>query len=263
MAERSLFDLTGKKALVVGGAGGIGKACALGMAQAGADVAIMDLKEAEGQESVGEIKKLGLNSFFTICDVTKPDQVKAKIALIAQKLGGLDIALNSVGIRASGRPLIDDESLDIWHKIMLVNLHSVFYCCREEARQMIPQKYGKIINIASMSATIVNNFGAMNSGLAAYCAAKAGVKQLTKACALEWMKDGIYVNSVSPGYTATPMTQNVLENPTLLDLQQRTTPMGRRATPEEMVGGVIYLASASSSYTTGTDLLIDGGHTIW
>jgi len=264
MADLSRFDLTGKKALVTGGASGIGKACALGMAQAGADVAIIDIQEEKGQETVSEIRKLGRNSLYVSCDVSDPGQVAEMVKKVAQAFGRLDIAFNNAGIRGGGRGsiVVDDLALEVWHRVIAVNLHSVFYCCREEAKVMIPQKYGKIINTASMSGTIVNNLPT-GTGLVAYCTAKAGVKHLTKALAIEWVKHGIYVNSISPGYIVTPMTQYVLDNPELLRQECVTTPMNRMGQAEEMVGGVLYLASDASSYTTGLDLIMDGGHTVW
>jgi NAD(P)-dependent dehydrogenase (short-subunit alcohol dehydrogenase family) len=157
----------------------------------------------------------------------------------------------------------DDEALGIWKKVLDVDLHSVFYCCREEAKYMIPQKYGKIVNTASMSGTIVNNFPLTKVGLVAYCTAKAGVKHLTKSLAMEWVQHNICVNSISPGYIITPMTQFVQDNPDILAHENMTTPMHRQATPEEMVGGVLYLVSNSASFTTGCDLIMDGGHTVW
>lgn len=263
MSDLSIFDLSGEKALVTGGAGGIGKACAIGMAKAGADVAIVDLKVEMGQETVEQIKDLGRNSVFIKCDVTDTQQVADMVKQVVDEFGKLDIAFNNAGIIVRGNKTVDDDALEHWHKVIAVNLNSVFYCCREEAKYMIPQKHGKIINTASMSGTIINNVSNPGVGIAAYCVAKAGVKYLTKALAVEWVKHNIYVNSISPGYVVTPMTQFVQENPELLAHQNKTTPMHRQAQPEEMVGGVIYLASDSSSFTTGHDLIMDGGHTVW
>lgn len=264
MADLSIFDLTGKKALVTGSAGGIGKACAIGMAKAGADVAVIDLKEDMGKETVEEIKALGRNSLFISCDVTNTDQVAAMVKQVVDAFGRLDIAFNNAGIASMDDVhSVDNEGLDIWKKVLEVDLHSVFYCCREEAKYMIPQKYGKIINTASMSGTIVNNFPDTNVGMVAYCTAKAGVKHLSKSLAMEWVQHNIFVNSISPGYIVTPMTQFVQDDPDILAHENMTTPMHRQAQPEEMVGGVLYLASDAASFTTGCDLIMDGGHTVW
>lgn len=264
MPDLSRFDLSGKKALVTGGASGIGKACAIGMAKVGADVAIIDVQEEKGRETVAEIQRLGRSSIYIQCDVSNPAQVADMVRGVVEEFGRLDIAFNNAGIRGGGRGsiTIDGQALEIWRRVMDVNLNSVFYCCREEAKYMIPQKYGKIINTASMSGTIVNNLPP-GTGLVAYCTSKAGVKHMTKALAIEWVKHGIYVNSISPGYIVTPMTQYVLDSPELLKQECATTPMNRMGQAEEMVGGVLYLASDASSYTTGLDLIMDGGHTVW
>ncbi len=266
MSDLSLFDLTGKKALITGGAGGIGKACAIGMAKAGADVAIVDLKVEMGWETVAEIRTLGRNSIFIQCDVADARQVANMVKRVVDEFGRLDIAFNNAGIGISKYKSTDDDALDNWHKIMAVNLNAAFYCCWEEANYMIPQKYGKIINTASIGGTIVNNVpnpGSVSIDVIAYTVAKAGVKHLTKALAMKWVEHNIYVNSISPGYVITPMTQAVQENPELLACRNLTTPMHRQAKAEEMVGGVIYLASDASSFTTGFDLIMDGGHTVW
>jgi len=261
----SIFALSGKKALVTGGAGGIGKACALGMAKAGADVAIIDLKIDMGMETVAEIKALGRDSMFVKCDVSDVEAVDAMVAEVVGRFGRLDIAFNNAGVGGGPGAVIDDAALAVWNRSIANNLSSVFYCCRAEAKYMIPQKYGKIINTASMSASIINNLGSIGGGVrsAAYAASKAGVKHLTKALAVEWVEYNICVNSISPGYIITPLTMGVKDIPEMLAMELQTTPMHRRAEAEEMVGGVLYLASDASSYTTGIDLIMDGGYTIW
>ena len=185
MYESTIFDLTGKKALVTGGAGGIGRACAIGMAKAGADVAIVDLKEDMGRETVEMIRSIGRKSVFVSCDVSDVSQVDAMVDTVVDSFGRLDIAFNNAGI-IDPRPGSSTEAsaLISWEKTMAVNLNGVFYCCRAEAKYMIPQKYGKIINTASMSGTIVNNLPVPDSGVVPYCVSKAAVKHLTKALAV-------------------------------------------------------------------------------
>lgn len=264
MADLSLFDLSGKKALITGGASGIGRACAIGMARAGADVAIVDVNADLGETTTQEIQDLGKKSLFIPCNVTDLNQVQDMVKNVVDKFGRLDIAFNNAGIIVgSTNPTIGEDSIESWHKILDLDLTAVFYCCREEAKYMIPQKYGKIINTSSMSGSIVNNFPNFGAGFVAYCSAKAGVKHMSKALAMEWVKHNIYVNSISPGYIDTPMTKSVQENSELLNHENQTTPMHRQAKPEEMVGGVLYLASDASSFTTGLDLIMDGGHTVW
>jgi NAD(P)-dependent dehydrogenase (short-subunit alcohol dehydrogenase family) len=262
MYESTIFDLTGKKALVTGGAGGIGKACAIGMAEAGADVAIVDMKEDMGRETAEIIRSMGRQSVFVLCDVSDVSQVDAMVDTVVDSFGRLDIAFNNAGI-IDPRPgsTIEPSALISWERTLAVNLNGVFYCCRAEAKYMIPQKYGKIVNTASMSGTIVNNIPVPDTGIAPYCVSKAGVKHLTKALASEWAQHNICVNSLSPGYVTTPFTA---KTPTeMVALRIQATPMRRQAQPEEIVGGLLYLASDASSYTTGCDLILDGGYTIW
>jgi NAD(P)-dependent dehydrogenase (short-subunit alcohol dehydrogenase family) len=268
MSDLSIFDLSGKKALVTGAAGGIGKACAIAMAKAGADVAVIDLNEQLGRATTEEIKALGRKSVFVACDVSIPEQVAEMVKEVVDALGGLHIAHNNAGIGGDPIPLTDDNAIAVWKRMLEVDLFSVFYCCREEAKYMIPQRYGKIVNTASMSGSIVNNFefgGMPMAGMQniAYCSAKAGVKHLTKVLAAELIQHNIYVNCISPGYIITPMTRIIQETPDFLEKENSTTPIHRQGRAEEMAGGVLYLVSEASTYTTGHDLVMDGGHTIW
>jgi NAD(P)-dependent dehydrogenase (short-subunit alcohol dehydrogenase family) len=253
MPDLSLFDLTGKKALVTGAAVGIGRGCAIALAKAGADVAIVDLNEKAGRKTVEEIRALGRDSLFIQCDVTQRGQVQDMVRRVAQHFGRLDIAVNNAGIGILGA----DESLDQadWDKVIAVNLTGVFLCAQAEAQQMLRQTpiEGKIINIASMSATIAN----CN---ASYDASKAGVVHMTKTLAAEWGRYNINVNCLSPSYLLTPMHAS-----TPLVVRQRIrelTPMGHVERPEDLCGAVIFLASAASNYVTGHDLMVDGGHTL-
>ncbi len=253
MADLSLFDLTGKKALVTGGAVGIGRGCALALARAGADVAIVDLNEKAGSQTADEIRSMGVDALFVSCDVTRKDQVQAMVAAVVKRFGRLDIAVNNAGIGILGA----DESIDQadWDKVIAVNLTGTFLCAQAEARQMIGQTptEGKIINIASMSATIAN----CN---ASYDASKAGVVHMTKTLAAEWGRFNINVNCVSPSYLLTPMHAST---PVVVRRRIRElTPLGHVERPEDLHGAVIFLASAASNYVTGLDLMVDGGHTL-
>lgn len=253
MADLTLFDLTGKKALVTGGAVGIGRGCAVALAKAGADVAIADLNEQAGQKTAEEIRSMGVDALFVACDVTKKDQVQAMVGQVVERFGQLDIAVNNAGIAILGA----DEELDQadWDKVIAVNLTGTFLCAQAEAQQMIRQTptEGKIINIASMSATIAN----CN---ASYDASKAGVVHMTKTLAAEWGRFNINVNCISPSYLLTPMHAS-----TPLVARERIrelTPLGHMERPEDLHGAVIFLASAASNYVTGHDLMVDGGHTL-
>jgi len=253
MADLSLFDLTGKKALVTGAAVGIGRGCAVALARAGADVAIVDLNEAAGEATADEIRALGRDSLCVPCDVTQKDQVQDMARRVAERFGRLDIAVNNAGIGILGA----DEELDqaAWDKVIAVNLTGVFLCAQAEAQQFLRQSpvEGKIINTASMSATICN----CN---ASYNASKAGVVQMTRMLAAEWGRFNINVNCISPSYLLTPMHAS-----TPVVVRQRIrelTPLGHVQRPEDLYGAVIFLASAASDYVTGHDLMVDGGHTL-
>jgi NAD(P)-dependent dehydrogenase (short-subunit alcohol dehydrogenase family) len=253
MADLSLFDLTGKKAFVTGAAVGIGRACAVGLARAGADVAIVDLNEQAGRATVAEIESLGCQSEFIRCDVTQREQVQAMVQRVAERFGRIDIAVNNVGIAILGA---DEEIGEVeWNKVVAVNLTGVFWCAQAAAQQMIRQNPpgGKIINTASMSATIAN----CN---ASYDATKAGVVHMTKTLAAEWGRYNINVNCISPSYILTPMHAS-----TPVVVRQRIrelTPLGHVERPEDLWGVVAFLASAASDYVTGHDLMVDGGHTL-
>jgi len=247
-----MFSLAGKKALVTGGAVGIGKACATGLAMAGADVAIIDIDESTGAKTAEGIREMGVNSIFVKCDVTSKDQVQAMVAKVVEEFGRLDIGVNNAGIAILG----GDEELDqaAWDKVIAVNLTGAWLCAQAEAQQMIRQgDGGKIINTASMSARIAN----CN---ASYDASKAGIVHMTKTLAAEWGRFNINVNCFSPSYLLTPMHAS-----TPLEARQcirNLTPLGHMERPEDLYGTIIFLASAASNYVTGHDLLVDGGHTL-
>lgn len=253
MADLSLFDLTGKKALVTGGAMGIGRGCALALARAGADVAIVDLNDSAGTKTADEIRSMGVGSTYIRCDVTQKSQIQEMVRQVVAGFGRLDIAVNNAGIGILGA----DEDIDqaAWDKVIAVNLTGTFLCAQAEAQQMIRQTptEGKIINIASMSATIAN----CN---ASYDASKAGVVHMTRTLAAEWGRFNINVNCLSPSYVLTPMHAST---PVIVRQRIRElTPLGHVERPEDLHGAVIFLASAASHFVTGHDLMVDGGHTL-
>jgi NAD(P)-dependent dehydrogenase (short-subunit alcohol dehydrogenase family) len=253
VSDLSLFDLSGKKALVTGGAVGIGRGCAVALARAGADVAILDLDTNAGAKTADQIRTDGRDSLFVPCDVTCRDQVQDAVQKVAQHFGRLDIAVNNAGIGILGA----DEAFaqSDWDKVIAVNLTGVFLCAQAEAQQILRQTPidGKIINIASMSANICNCNAAYNSS-------KAGVVQMTRMLAAEWGQYNINVNCISPSYVLSPMHAST---PVAVRKRIRElTPLGHVERPEDLYGAVIFLASAASNYVTGHDLVVDGGHTL-
>lgn len=253
MPGLALFDLTGRNALVTGAAVGIGRGCAVALAGAGADVAIVDLDSSAGEKTAEEIRAMGRRSLFVRCDVTEKEQVQEMVRRTVDAFGRLDIAVNNAGIGILGAD--EEVPKEDWDKVIAVNLTGVFLSAQAEARQMIRQTpvEGKIINIASMSATICN----CN---ASYNGSKAGVVQMTRMLAAEWGRFNINVNCISPSYVLTPMHAST---PTVVRQRIRElTPLGHVERPEDLHGAVVFLASAASNFVTGHDLMVDGGHTL-
>ena len=252
MEVKELFNLKGKKAIVTGGGQGIGRVMAIALADAGCDVSILDINVANANKVVDEIKMMKKKAVAFQCDVTNKASVQTAYANSVKASGGLDIGLHVAGV------CVHQAAEDITEKnydfVMDVNMKGILFCTQEAGKYMIPQKSGSIINIASMSGTAVN----VPQKQAPYNASKAGVIQMSKSFAVEWAKTGVRVNTISPGYTRTEMTGSMAK---MFAEWESLTPMGRMCTPDELVGAMIYLASNASSYTTGSDIIVDGGYT--
>ncbi len=253
-----LFDLSGEVALVTGAGSGIGQRLAIGLAQAGADVACFDLPQQEAgmEETVAKIRALGRRALAQAGDVTSADDLRHAVERTEKDVGALTIGVNAAGI-ANAAPAEDMEFAQ-WRKVHAVNVDGVFLSCQAQARVMLPRRKGAIINIASMSGSIVNR-GLLQ---AHYNSSKAAVMHLSKSLAMEWADRGIRVNSISPGYTATPMNlrPEVAEQ---VKIFERDTPLGRMATVDELVGPAVFLSSRAASFCTGVDLIVDGGFVCW
>ncbi len=249
-----LFNLTGRKALVTGAGRGIGRVLAISLAQFGCDVAILEKNMKDARNVVEEIKKIGKKAVAIEVDVTKKANVEKAFSAAAKQLGRLDIVINNAGVCI--HEAAEDTPEEHFDFIVDTDLKGVFLCCQAAAAVMKPQKKGSIINIASMSGSIAN----YPQKQAHYNAAKAGVILLTKCLAVEWVDYGIRVNSISPGYTRTEMTVKI-SAPEMIAQWESLIPMRRMAEPQELAGAAIYLASDASSYTTGSDIIVDGGYT--
>jgi len=248
--KNDIFSLKGKVALVTGGNQGIGKVVSKYLADAGADIVILDLNDASAV-AAAIAAEYGVRAIAYVCDVTRQADVVAAVAEAAKAMGTLDILFNNAGIvyHKAAIDLLPDE----WHNVMDVNLNGVFYVAQAFAKYLAANgKGGSIINTASMSATIVN----VPQEQASYNASKAAVVQLTKSLAVEWAPLGIRVNCISPGYIATEMLQFIRQD--WKDYWASIIPFRRLGKPEELAGAVIYLASDASTYTSGSDIIIDG-----
>ena len=261
MHVKQLFDLTDQVAIVTGAARGLGRQAALALAEAGAHVAICDLLEAEGQQTCGEIEALGRRSFFGRVDVSRPEEDEAFVGQVLDRFGRIDILFNSAGISIPGVSLEETEN-EWWQRMIDTNLSSLFYFTKPVAKHMIARgQGGVVINMASQNAFIISNIFPRHN--VPYCAAKAGVAQLTKGMASDWAQYNIRVNAIAPGYMVTSMTQKSRENPEICQRMIDNTPMKRYGRDEEIKGIVVFLASPASSFMTGSVILMDGGTTIW
>jgi NAD(P)-dependent dehydrogenase (short-subunit alcohol dehydrogenase family) len=253
------FDLTGRVALVTGGTSGIGKGIALSFAQAGAALAVCGNRNVEaGAQTVAELEALGAKAKFYQCDVRDPERVDAMVADVVGDFGGLHIAVNNAMQPAGASGIFDDRAVDAWQRCIGGFLSAPFWCCRAEARHMKDNGGGAIINIASIGGHRVGKLRA-TTGLIAYGTSKAGLLFMTRALARDWSRYGIRVNSISPGLIETPATEVLTSKPDSMEREIRQIPLGRVGYPDDIAGAALYLASDAAAYTTGIDILVDGG----
>lgn len=248
--------LDGKKGFVTGGARGIGKATATAFAEAGADLAIVDLDIEEAKRTAAEIAEdTGQKVIAIQTDVTQENQVQEMVDTVVRELGGLDFCHANAGIAVNAPA--EEMTYDQWLKVINVNLNSVFLTDTIAGRYMLANGGGSIINTASMSAHIVN----VPQPQCGYNASKAGVIQLTKSLAVEWAKKGVRVNSISPGYIGTELITNAEDLKPLIEIWNGLSPIGRLGSPDELQSICVYLAGDTSTFTTGSDFIVDGAFT--
>ena len=250
------FRLDGQCAIVTGAAGGLGSAMARAFAAAGAHVALAELpgKLADAQALAAELSSaFHVRAAAVVLDVTRAQSVDEGFAEAERELGSLDVLVANAGVNVP-KPALDVTE-DDWDRVLDVDLKGVFLCCQAAGRRMVPRGRGSIVNIASQNGVIGYY------GRAAYCAAKAGVVNLTRVLALEWAASGVRVNAVGPTFVETSLTRITLSDAALREDILRRIPLGRLGTPEEVDNAVLFLASPAASLITGTCLLADGGWT--
>ena len=248
--------LDGKKGFVTGGARGIGKSVALALCEAGADIAIVDMDLEEAQKTAEWLQaETGRSAFAIKTDVTDQADVNLMIDQVLAAFGRIDIAFCNAGICINVPA--EEMTFEQWNKVINVNLNGVFLTAQAAGKVMLRQGSGSIINTASMSAHIVN----VPQPQCAYNASKAGVIQLTKSLAIEWATRGVRVNSISPGYIGTELILNAPHLKALIEEWNKIAPMHRLGKPEELQAIVVYLAGDMSSFTTGSDFVVDGAFT--
>jgi NAD(P)-dependent dehydrogenase (short-subunit alcohol dehydrogenase family) len=246
------FRLDGKKALVTGAARGIGRGFATALAEAGADVAVVDLLGEDAVRTAGEIADAtGRHVFGIHADIANPDDVRRMVDETVTAFGRLDIAVNNSGISIPIKSALD-VTPEEWKRQFDINLNGTWHCLREEARVMIPNGYGKIINTGSICGHII-----WPTPQLPYSVSKAAVLHMTRAAAAEFIRYGIRVNSISPGVTKVDALF-----PEVIDTFFKTAPINRYGSPEDHQGALIFLAGALSDFMVGQDLVLDGGYTI-
>jgi len=247
------MKLEGRTAIVTGSRRGIGRAIALALAKEGANVTVTDVNQEDCQKVVAEIERMNRKGLAVKCDVTSTPEVEALVKKTVDAFGKLDILVNNAGI-ISYKPFLELTDED-WDKILGVNLKGQFLCARAAAKEMIKNKWGRIVNIASISS---GGCGIAFPLIAHYTASKGGVMALTEALALELTAKGINVNAIGPGAIDTDMTKGAKESGQLEPVLLRI-PKGRLGQPEEIANLAVFLASEEASYITGAAIVVDGG----
>lgn len=255
MSLMDRLSLKGRTGIVTGGGQGLGRAFCQGFAEMGANVVVAELNPETGRKAAEELAALGVKSLFVQTDATRRADLDEAVKAALSLSGRVDFMMNNAGIvQWKEAELVSEEE---WRRVWAINLDAVFYGCQAVFEVMRKQGKGSIINTASMSANIVN----IPQCQASYNASKAAVRHLTKSLAVEWAQHGIRVNCISPGYMNGPMAGRFFQDPKIGPIWTGMTPMRRPGEPEELAGAAALLASDASSFTTGSEFVIDGGFT--
>jgi len=267
--QSTLFDLTGKTAIVTGGSMGIGQRLVNGLAEHGANVVIGDIDQKLAEKVAGEVEAHGGKALAIKTDVCNPDDVDRLVLATTQQFGAVDILVNNVGGTGGGSGLTETLPLERWRRTMDLTVTSAFLCSQRVGRVMIGQNRGKIINIASVYGLVGQDsslYDLRPDGLPSesldYAAGKGAIVNMTRALAVYWARYGINVNAVAPGMVKTERLGASISAEAWERLSRRT-PLKRPAKPEDMAGAVIYLSSPAADFVTGHILVVDGGWQAW
>lgn len=246
-------DLENKSVVVTGGSKGIGKSIALAFAEHGSKVVIVGRNESALIEAANELKKHHSDCSYISADLKNVDEINQMIDEAVRRMGSLDVLVNNAGVNIT-KPSLEITEED-WDQVLDINLKASFFCSKKAAEYMIPQKGGKIVNIASQMAFV----GYWNR--AAYCSSKGGMVQLTKALAVEWAEHHLNVNAIAPTFIQTELTEKMFEDKAFEEDVYSRIPLGKLADPEDVAGAALYLSSNISKFITGDTIKVDGGWT--
>ena len=254
---RELMNLDGRVSVVTGGATGLGLQMATGLAEAGSNIVICSRKLENCEAAARQIEKIGVQALAVACDVTRPEQVEALKEATLRKFGRVDVLINNAGRAWAAPP--EDTPLERWQQVFDLNITAPFLCAQTLGREMIRQKRGKIINIASIAGLVGRNPRAYSS--ISYSASKGALVNFTRDLAVKWAQHNIQVNAICPGFFVTPLNQKLYEkNKENLD---REIPLGHTGGPDDLKGMAVLLASDASNFVTGAIIPVDGGSTAW
>lgn len=251
----ALFDLKGRVALVTGASSGLGKRFALVLARQGADVAVVARRLEKLQDTAKEVEACGVRCLPIKCDVTHEHEVVSAVARVISHFGKIDILINNAGVAVGKKT--EDMSGSEFHNVLDVNINGVFYMAREVGKNMIENKYGRIINMASMYGLVGNKF----SPTIGYHTSKGAIVNFARGLAAEWAKHNITVNNIGPGFFDSEMTNAFINAAPFVQFVKTMTCMGREGRPEELDTALVFLAANESSYITGQTIFVDGGWT--
>ena len=255
MSIQTMFDLTGKVAVVTGGNGGLGLGMALGLAEAGANIVVAARSAEKSAAAVSQLEATGVKAVAVPVDVTDEDQISQMVSQSLDAFGQVDILINNAGISVRKQP--QEISAEEWDGVVDVNLRAAFLASKAVYPHMKEQGGGKIINIGSMFSLFGSDW------VAPYSASKGGLVQLTKSLAAAWASDNVQVNAILPGWFMTELTSPIpVRDPARFDLINRRIPTGRWGEAEELGGASVFLASPASNYVTGAVLTVDGGYSV-